>query len=352
MYHISISDYLTYSSITKVSIITDSMTTETKVYPVSYSQDNQSLNPNSTIVNWDKRYELDSEHYCKDTTTGIRIEDYKGKTIDGFGTPSIDLSPLGTMKISIKPVSKNGTKLVSWSEANRNWHIKSGRNSQLPISLKISEITIPDGTFFVRLTLVRRNKDYQEIPVDVLCDKHAYPNDLEDKLRVIQPSHEFDGIFWYSSGARRSLCIACTKPENGCIMADIIIKLICMDTCQNSSMNDKIREGARDLVLVATLERRDSFLRAPMIIARNNVPIWPKKLIAKREFFKPVRRLPKGTLSRKQMIKPHGRIMVNETLIKFEWLCKNITVVGLSLGLSKHDILRRVKQFQELLSTE
>lgn len=322
-----------------------------KIYALPQTQTNLPVSANSTEVEWDDKYKPDNGHYCENATTEMQPEDNKGRAINGFGTPGLDTSPLGTMKINIIPLSKNGTKLVSWSEANRNWHIKSGRDSQLSMSVEVSNITISDGTFFVRLTLVRRNADYQEIPVDILCDKHAYPNDLEDKLRVIQPAPEFNGIFWYSSGARRSLCIGCPRPEKGCIMTDIVIKLICMDTCQNSSMNEKLREGARDLVLVATLERRD-LENEIMIIARNNAPIWPKKQIAKRELFKTVRRLPKGMSSRGQRIKPHEQVMVNENWMKFEWLCKNATVVGLGLGLSKHDMLRRFRQFQEMLSTE
>ena len=322
-----------------------------EIHALPQKQTNLPVSTNSIEVEWDNKYCPDNDHYCDNATAEMQEEDKKGRAISGFGTPGLDFSPLGTMKINIIPLSKNGTKLVSWSEANSNWHIKSGRDSQLSMSVEISNITIPDGTFFVRLVLVRKNADYQEIPVDILCDKHAYPNDLEDKLRVIQPAPEFNGTFWYSSGARRSLCVGCHRPKKGCIMIDIDIKLICMDTCQNSSMVGKLREGARDLVLVATLECKD-LENGITIIARNNAPIWPKKQIAKRELFKTTRRLPKGMSSRGQRIRPHEQVMVNENWMKFEWLCKNATVVGLSLGLSKHDMLRRFRQFQEMLSTQ
>ena len=166
------------------------------------------------------------------------------------GEPDLDATLLGDMEAHFK--SNPGR--VTWSKANQNWHIKSGRNSQVVLSVNAHDIKTQEGIYFMRLTLIRRDKKYQKYKVDTLCDKHALPGDTEDKLKTIQKVDDHDNNYWYTLGAQRSLCAGCPWPVNGHIRRDLAIRFVCMDTCHNSTELKKIKCRARDLLLVVTLE--------------------------------------------------------------------------------------------------
>ena len=288
-------------------------------------------------IDADEVSDTDMDHYI--TTPGT----VEGRTIDGYAAPGLDTSPLGSMKVTIK----SDPDMVAWSEANQNWHIKSGRDSHLPLTLETSNITAKDGLYFIRLTLVRRNQKYQELRVDTLCNKHAIPGDPEDKLRTIQKVADNDYNYWYSSGIQRSLCAGCPWPKGGHIKREITVKLICMDTCHNSSRLSRLREKARDLLLVATLEHKSYPGNEVSIIARNAIPIWPKNRIAKRELFKKERRLPKGQKRGVKKEKKNKPILQRVDWAGFDWLCKTTIIIGQAIGLNNSEVLARFKKWQE-----
>ena len=138
--------------------------------PENIIPDEIDSNEGMYTIDTDEISDTDMDHYM---TTPVTIE---GKTIDGYAAPGLDTSPLGNLKVTIK----GDPDLVAWSEANQNWHIKSGRDSYLPLTLEATNITGKDGMYFMRLTLVRRNQKYQELKVDTLCDEHAIPGNPED----------------------------------------------------------------------------------------------------------------------------------------------------------------------------
>ena len=288
-------------------------------------------------IDTDEISDTNMDHYM---TTPVTIE---GKTIDGYAAPGLDTSPLGNLKVTIK----GDPDLVAWSEANQNWHIKSGRDSYLPLTLEATNITGKDGMYFMRLTLVRRNQKYQELKVDTLCDKHAIPGDPEDKLRTIQKVADNDNNYWYTSGIQRSLCAGCPWPKEGNIKREITVKLICMDTCHNSSKPSKLRERARDLLLVATLEHKSYPGNEISIIARNAIPIWPKNRIAKRELLKKERRLPKGQKKGVKKERNNKPILQRVDWVGFDWLCNTTITLGQAIGLNNSEILTRFEKWQE-----
>ena len=271
----------------------------------------------------------------------LSIFDKSAQLLNNFGNPALDTDPLGDMSIYLK----GDPDLVAWSDVNQNWHIKSGRDSRILVTIDASNVETKKGIYFIRLTLVKRNQKYREIKVDTLCDKHAVLGNLEDKLRTIQYADD-NNFYWYTSGSQRSLCAGCPWPTDGYIKMELTIKFICMDTCHNSSEATKIKEKARDLLLVATLEHKDFEKHKISVLGRIATPIWPKNTIATRELQKITRRLPKG--QRKGVKK-----RVNFKLQRLGWagfdnLCKTNNLYGQSIGLSNSDIIARLKKWQDL----
>ena len=245
-----------------------------------------------------KRKDNDYSIALPDIETNLIKERQKTEYED----PENVVEEFGNMDVKIEPIEKENNKLVAWSKANFTWHIKAGRDSYFPITIKAPNPSNEDGLKFIRLRLIRRNSMYRHIPVDTICNKHADTNDPEDKGKVIQLVSGNCDTHWYSDGPRRSLCITYNKSNTEEIDLKIGIKIICSDTCQNSSKHKINREGARDLLLTLTLESKESE-KEINIKARRSISIWPKAKISDRELLKEVRRTQKGRKTGQQKVK-------------------------------------------------
>ena len=205
---------------------------------------------------------------------------------------------LGKVELRIEDIPKGTTTwLTRYSEANKLYHIESGRNGHFCINVCYNDIKLqPSGTYFIRSILVKANSPYKHFPVDRICEKHKENDPITDK-QPIQPTKGTpkEKYSFCISGTRPSLIHWCEKPnENNTIRLTMNVMFPCMDTCCNTSHNStsKNAEAARDLKLVQTLENLHN--NQINVIRRHTINIWPKARIANRELCKKERRKPKG----------------------------------------------------------
>ena len=180
------------------------------------------------------------------------------------------------------------------------WHLQRGTGTmKIKIYLKNIKSTSP---LFIRAVLVRKDASYRHFIIDQVCEKHRKKGYQDKNEHVLQAGPGQEGIWQFGwTGPRKSVCFDIGKPNaDGFIQETVGLMCLCNDSCLTSSDEAFIKtERSRDQLLILTLETKET----GMILARRNIPIWPKAIVRTVDLKRTERRKPKGGAALKNKLK-------------------------------------------------